>query len=183
MALFNKSTTNTPNKLFRTYTGNPTNPVNKANPNANNKWTQKAFKQVENPEDVNTGVINDQSMVNYKGLNKEGKINATINGDRTYTHSGEVMSNARLKNNVQANFIGTLGENLKTIKKLNRDNWTGSHGFRGKGWDTGLDKAEKKEFKDENAFFVKGRSRHRRYDFENPQNNTHDNNRTYTFKK
>jgi hypothetical protein len=161
----------------------PAKDINKHNPNAVDANSKKAFKQMADPNKVNTGITNDQTIVNYKGLADTGDVTSTLGGNYKYTQSGDVTSNGLLKNNVQVSFNGTLGDNLGTIKRLNRQNFFGAHGFRGKGWDTGLDEAGKKAFKEDNPFFMKGRSKYKVYDLENSSNNgKHDNNRTYTYK-
>lgn len=152
------------------------------NPNMDNRATKRAFNKVADGSKVNTNVTYDQEMRNFKNLDQEGRVTNTIGGNDVYEGSGDVRSNATLKNNVNVSFDGTLGDNLKTINKLNRRNFTAAHGFRGKGWDTGMDKAEKKAFKSENPFYVKGRSRKQSYDFSNPGINGYQNNNTnYTY--
>ena len=171
----------TPRKGIYKSEGNPNN--QQTNPNLQNRATKKAFSKVADGSRVNTNVTYDQEMRNFKNLDQEGRVTNTISGNEIFENTGDVRSNATLKNNVDVSFDGTLGDNVKTINKINRGNFTGAHGFRGKGWDNNMSKEEKKSFKEENPFYVKGRSRKQSYDFSNPSNNGRQNNNTnYQYK-
>jgi hypothetical protein len=133
-----------------------------------------------------TTQVNPLSIINYTGRSNEGVVsrelpNEWYNTGKTGPSGNPIMerteftdtrptTNAYLKNNVSVNMPGTIDEHEKMLKKLNRSNFTGSHGFRGRGWDTGLSDEAKALFKEENPFFKKGRVRTLDYDLTNASN-------------
>ncbi len=142
--------------------------IDEGNPNANAKGRYLTG--------ADTRVVNSNSIVEYDASNpNQGKVLDAIDPNasylslddegndiykkQTYKQEGKVTTNAHLKNNVDVNFQGTIADKEKMLKKLNRSNFTGSHGFRGKGWDANMSAEEKAQFKKENPFFEKGRKR------------------------
>lgn len=148
------------------------------NPNANAKGRYL--------KDFTTTQVNPLSVINYTGPSNEGVVSRQLpdewyNTGKTDPTGNPIMertefidvgptTNAYLKNNVSVNMPGTIDEHEKMLKKLNRSNFTGSHGFRGRGWDTGLSDEAKALFKEENPFFEKGRVRTLDYDLTNINN-------------
>lgn len=148
------------------------------NPNANAKGRYL--------KDFTTTQVNPLSVINYTGPSNEGVVSRQLpdewyNTGKTDPTGNPIMertefidvgptTNAYLKNNVSVNIPGTIDEHEKMLKKLNRSNFTGSHGFRGSGWDTGLSDEAKALFKEENPFFKKGRVRTLDYDLTNINN-------------
>lgn len=171
-----------PTKGIYRNTVNTDDPNKYSNPNLDNKLTKKAFRQTMDPNAVNTGVTYDHSIVNYTGTDGPGTTTATIGNDMVFDKSGTITSNAMLKNNVKVMLNGTLGDNLPLLRKLNRRNWMGSHGFRGKGWDNGMTEEEKAAFKEANPIYVKGRTRQQYYNFQDPSSaGSVNNNTNYTY--
>lgn len=148
------------------------------NPNANAKGRYL--------KDFTTTQVNPLSVINYTGPSNEGVVSRQLpdewyNTGKTDPSGNPIMertefidvgptTNAYLKNNVSVNMLGTIDEHEKMLKKLNRSNFAGSHGFRGSGWDTGLSDEAKALFKEENPFFKKGRVRTLDYDLTNINN-------------
>jgi hypothetical protein len=148
------------------------------NPNANAKGRYL--------KDFTTTQVNPLSVINYTGPSNEGVVSRQLpdewyNTGKTDPTGNPIMertefidvgptTDAYLKNNVSVNMPGTIDEHEKMLKKLNRSNFTGSHGFRGRGWDTGLSDEAKALFKEENPFFEKGRVRTLDYDLTNINN-------------
>ena len=103
----------------------------------------------------------------YEGPSNEGRILDDVKFNEYYVDP-RVISNVKLKNAVDVKFEGTIEEEEKMLKKLNRRNFLGSRGFRGRGWKTGLSDEEIREFKEENPFYKKDRTREVSYDLTNP---------------
>jgi uncharacterized protein YlxP (DUF503 family) len=148
------------------------NPNSPTNPNANAKG-----RFLEN---FSTRQVTPFAVVDYQGSQLKGEIKQQlpeewVQTDRRgpdgqiilerseYVNQG-VVTDADLKNNTSVEFKGTIEEHEAMLRKLNRANFLGSHGFRGKGWDTGMTEEEKKAFKEDNKFFELGRERNVAYD-------------------
>tara|TARA_R110000796_G_scaffold185_7_gene754 strand:+ start:7836 stop:13556 length:5721 start_codon:yes stop_codon:yes gene_type:complete len=136
-------------------------------------------------KDFITNQVNPLSMINYAGPSNKGVVSREL-PDEWYdtgeineagnpirernVFKKELTTDVNLKNNVSVNTPGTIDEHKKMLKKLNRSNFAGSHGFRGKGWDTGLNDEAKAQFKEDTPFFKKGRVRTLDYDLTNASN-------------
>jgi hypothetical protein len=103
----------------------------------------------------------------YEGVSNKGEILDSLKHDEHFIDP-KVISDVDLKNAVDVKFEGTIEDKKKMLRKLNRQNFWGSRGFRGKGWKSGLSDEEIAEFKEDNPFYKKDRVRELRYDLTNP---------------
>jgi hypothetical protein len=101
--------------------------------------------------------------IHYDGPSNEGEVLQTGNYNEHFLNPGTI-STVNLNNATSINFDGNIEGKEKMLRKLNRQNFTGSHGFRGRGWKNGLSDVEIQEFKDENPFYKKDRVREVNYD-------------------
>ena len=144
-------------------------------------------------QDFQTRQVNPHTVVDYEGNNPDGTIiqeadpvfrdrgkrdaeGNVIKQNEYFTNQGTV-SDVNLKNNTAVEFKGNIEDHKKMLKKLNRANFMGSHGFRGKNWKNDVQPYEGQtkeeaiaEYKEENPFFERGRKRVLEYDL-NPGNN------------
>jgi len=127
------------------------------NPNKANK--NRAVK------DYTTTVTTDKEVLQFKGDSVDPTTGATITAaDQAFKNSGNINTLAQLNNDVSVDFDGTLEEKEAMLKDLNRGNFAGSKGFRGRGWRDQIPEADRAQFKKDNPFYKKGRSRHLDYD-------------------
>jgi len=96
--------------------------------------------------------------IQFQGQSDKGDIKHQLTSDRHY-EDPHTWTYADLKNATEVKFQGNIEEKKDFLKKLNRQNFWGARGFRGKGWKTGLTDEEVKQFKEEQPFFQRGRTR------------------------
>lgn len=107
------------------------------------------------------------NWIQYQDQSDEGEIKHQLPSDRHYIDP-HTWTHADLKNATRVKFQGNIGEKENLLRKLNRQNFWGAHGFRGKGWKTGLTDEEIKQFKEEQPFFQPGRVRDVEYNLLSP---------------
>ena len=103
----------------------------------------------------------------YEGPSKDGRVIQETDPGKEFVDP-RVISDVDLKNATDVKFEGTIEDKEKLLRKLNRQNFFGARGFRGKGWKAGLSDEEIQEFKEENPFYKKDRVREVSYDLTNP---------------
>lgn len=143
------------------------------NPNANAKGRFL--------NDFSTHQVNQFDVVDYNNTDTTGTLKQKTDGIWKSKPNGEkeldyyknqgTYTNANLKNGVSVEFEGTVNDNKKMLRKMNRDNWGGAHGFRGKGWKDDVvrnegqsQRAAVKEARADDKFFERGRKRTVKHD-------------------
>jgi len=149
------------------------------NPNANynKRWL----------DDSKTTVTTEDTIVDYAGGSDTGKLIGSTVGEtklkvddegnasyvpRTFKEEDRgINTTANLNNDVDVKFDGSIEDHEKMLKKLNRANFGGSHGFRGKNWQSQVTQNEGESLEDatarykaDNKFFEAGRNREVEYD-------------------
>jgi len=121
-------------------------------------------------QNYTTDKLNRRELVSFDNKSNKGEVIGTL-GDRAdtwkYANEGKVTTSGLTKNNVLVSMNGTPESNAKRIKKVNRLNWLGANGFRGKGWSNGMNSDEKSAFRKSNPIYMKGRSRRKVYEYDN----------------
>jgi hypothetical protein len=120
-------------------------------------------------KDINTHVVTPDTGYIFK--NQENNPDEVYYPDNDFgeeeSFNPGVYSDVSLINGVNLLMSGDLNGREKMLKKVNRNNFLGYHGFRGKDWKNGMSKEEIDNFKKENPFFEKGRKRIINYDLRN----------------